>query len=70
VYVLRAARAIFWGQGPPERFHELSDAKGIEWVALGTLGACIIIFGVWPRLILDYIDIGTSMHLAALLGVK
>jgi NADH-quinone oxidoreductase subunit M len=70
VYVLRAARAIFWGQGPPERFHDLSDAKGVEWVALGTLGLCIIAFGVWPRLILDHIDLGTTEHLAAVLGVR
>lgn len=64
VYVLRAVRAIFWGQGPPERFHDLSDAKGVEWVALVTLGACIIAFGCWPRTILDFIDVGTGEHLA------
>ena len=68
VYVLRAVRAIFWGEGPPERFHDLSDAKGVEWVALGTLGVCILLFGMWPRLILDHIDNATVHHLATVLG--
>ncbi len=68
VYVLRAARAIFWGEGPPERYHDLSDAKGVEWVALVTLGAGLILFGVWPDLVLDPIDIGTTQHLAAPAG--
>ena len=66
VYVLRAVRAIFWGEGPPERYHDLEDAKGVEWVALVTLGACLILFGSWPGLVLNVIDIGTVEHLAAL----
>lgn len=66
VYVLRAVRAIFWGEGPPERFHHLSDAKGVEWVALVTLGAGIILFGSWPRLVLDPIDTGTADHIVGL----
>ncbi len=68
VYVLRATRAIFWGEGPPERFHHLSDAKGVEWIALVVLGGCLIAFGSWPRLLLDYIDVGTGEHLAHVLG--
>lgn len=68
VYVLRAARAIFWGEGPPDRYHDLSDAKGVEWVALVVLGLGLIVFGSWPRLLLDYIDVGTSLHLAAIGG--
>ncbi|MBM4366249.1 MAG: NADH-quinone oxidoreductase subunit M [Deltaproteobacteria bacterium] len=67
VYVLRAVRAIFWGEGPPERYHHLSDAKGTEWVALVLLGGCLIVFGCWPRLVLDAIDVGTSMHLPVVL---
>lgn len=68
VYVLRAVRAIFWGEGPPERFHDLTDAQGVEWVALVVLGVCIVLFGVWPRLILDHVDVGTTQHLGTLLG--
>lgn len=65
VYVLRAARAIFWGPGPSERYHDLSDARGVEWVALVTLGAGLILFGVYPDLVLAPIDTGTSEHLSA-----
>lgn len=67
VYVLRAVRAMFWGEGPPERYAHLEDARGVEWVALVTLGACIVLFGSWPRLVLDPIDMGTGQHLSALL---
>ncbi len=66
IYVLRAARAIFWGPGPHERFHELSEAKGAEWAAPVLLGACLVLFGLWPRLILDSIDTGTTAWLARL----
>jgi NADH-quinone oxidoreductase subunit M len=66
IYVLRAVRAIFWGEGPPKQYHELSDAKGPEWVALMLLGGCLLAFGCWPRLVLDAIDIGTALHLPAL----
>ncbi len=67
VYVLRAVRAIFWGEGPPAHYHELSDARGVECVALVTLGLCIILFGSIPRLVLEPIDVGTTQHLNALL---
>lgn len=67
IYVLRAVRAIFWGEGPPERYHHLSDAKGTEWVALVTLAACLIVFGSCPRLVLDYIDVATNTYLPMVL---
>ncbi|NOY24862.1 MAG: NADH-quinone oxidoreductase subunit M [Oligoflexia bacterium] len=63
VYVLRAARRIFWGAGPPARFTNLSDPVGTEWVALVVLTACLILFGVAPRLILDDIDTTTVGYL-------
>jgi NADH-quinone oxidoreductase subunit M len=65
VYVLRAARAIFWGEGPPARFQHLHDPKGAEWVALVVLGAALVVFGLAPRLILDDIDTATGEHLSA-----
>ena len=68
VYVLRAVKAIFWGEGPPARYDHLSDARGVEWVALVTLGAGIILFGVALRLLLVPIDIGTTQHLSAIVG--
>lgn len=67
IYVLRATRAIFWGPGPSERFHELTDAKGTEWAAPIILGVCLVLFGLWPRLILDSIDTGSTVWLARLI---
>jgi len=68
IYVLRAVRAIFWGQGPPERFHELSDARGTEWVALVSLGLGLLVFGFAPKLILDFIDVSTVSYLDQVVG--
>ena len=59
VYVLRAVRRIFWGQGPSQDFPDLRDAKGVELGALVLLGSAIVVFGCWPRLVLDFIDRAT-----------
>jgi len=63
VYVLRAVRQIFWGPGPSNEFHDLSDARGPEWGALWILGAALLLFGCWPSLIVDLIDCATPAHL-------
>jgi NADH-quinone oxidoreductase subunit M len=71
IYVLRAVRRIFWGEGPPEAYLAqagFGDAKGTEWVALGVLAACLVLFGVWPGLILDGIDQATVHHLGVVTG--
>jgi NADH-quinone oxidoreductase subunit M len=68
IYVLRATRAIFWGEGPPRDFHELGDARKTEWGALVLLGAFLIVLGMWPRIILDHIDPGSAMYLAKVLA--
>lgn len=65
VYVLRASRTIFWGPGPGEKHEHLHDAHGVELVAPIVLGVAIVVFGVWPRLILDLIDPSTSENLEA-----
>ena len=70
VYVLRAVRAIFWGDGPSERFHDLSDAKGPEWVALVVLGTALILFGVLPGLIVTSINDSTSAYLPDVVGTQ
>jgi NADH-quinone oxidoreductase subunit M len=64
VYVLRAIKQIFWGPGPAQSFHGLSDARRSEWGALWILGAALILFGVWPALVLDFIDRTTPSHLS------
>jgi NADH-quinone oxidoreductase subunit M len=65
IYVLRATRAIFWGVGPSGDFHELTDARRTEWGALVILGVSLVVLGVWPRLLLDYIDSGSASYLVA-----
>jgi NADH-quinone oxidoreductase subunit M len=55
-YVLRGVRAIFWGAGPAKQYTDLKDANGTEWVALIMLGGSIILLGVYPNLLLDFID--------------
>ncbi len=68
VYVLRATRGVFWGPGPAPEFHDLHDARGTEWVALGVLAALLIVLGVWPRFGLDFIDRATGEYLPAVAG--
>lgn len=68
VYVLRAVRAIFWGKGPSREFSDLSDARGTEWAALWILGLSLIAFGVWPELILVFIDRTTPDYLLLVLA--
>jgi len=64
VYVLRACKVIFWGPAPSAdhgHAHELSDPKRAEWAAPLVLGASLVVFGFWPRLLMAFIDI-TSVH--------
>ncbi len=68
IYVLRATRAIFWGEGPSHDFHELTDAKRTEWGALVILGTCLVLLGLWPRLLMDHIDRGSVTYLTGLLA--
>jgi NADH-quinone oxidoreductase subunit M len=68
VYVLRASRSIFWGEGDPEKLSHLRDAGGVEWAPLWSLGLAIVALGVWPRIALDFIQPATIAHLTAVLG--
>jgi NADH-quinone oxidoreductase subunit M len=69
IYVLRATRSIFWGPGPTDDFHELADARRTEWGSLVLLGAGLVVLGVWPRLVMDAIDIGSARYLPMVLGI-
>ena len=66
VYVLRATKAIFWGPAPVGEFAHLEDAKRTEWVAPLVLGAALVVFGFWPRLLLDFIDLTSTSWLRQL----
>ena len=69
IYVLRATRSIFWGPGPTDDFHELTDARRTEWGSLVLLGTGLVVLGVWPRLLMDMIDIGSSRYLPMVLAM-
>jgi NADH-quinone oxidoreductase subunit M len=60
VYVLRVTKQIFWGPPSPDpHFQNLPDARGPEWVALWILAFAIVLFGVWPSLVLGPVDTAT-----------
>lgn len=69
VYVLRVGRDIFFGEGPrSDDIHHLTDARRSEWGALWVLGACLVVFGSHPRLILDFIHVATLEYLPRAAG--
>jgi NADH-quinone oxidoreductase subunit M len=63
VYVLRAVNRIFLGPPNPD-FPDLPDARGMEWVTLVVLGGLLLVFGLYPRLLLDSIDVGVVEFLS------
>jgi NADH-quinone oxidoreductase subunit M len=67
VYVLRAAKQIFWGP-PSPHFHHLEDARGPEWVAICILVAVIVVFGMVPGIALGPVDTATVPLLLRIIG--
>jgi len=67
IYVLRAVNRIFLGP-KNERFPDLPDARRVEWVTLIVLGGLLILFGLYPRLLLDSIQVGVGELLAGFGG--
>ncbi|HYS16265.1 MAG TPA: NADH-quinone oxidoreductase subunit M, partial [Candidatus Binatia bacterium] len=61
--VLRVAKQIFWGP-PSSHFHDLTDARGPEWVALVALVFVLVLFGMAPGLAIAPIDTATVPLLA------
>jgi NADH-quinone oxidoreductase subunit M len=55
-YILRVAKAIFWGQHTASDYPDLQDLKGTEWVAPIILAGSILVFGFAPELLLQFID--------------
>lgn len=66
VYVLRATKNIFWGPPPTGEFAHLNDARSTEWFAPIMLSTALVVFGFWPRLLLDFIDVTTTSWLTQL----
>jgi NADH-quinone oxidoreductase subunit M len=67
VYVLRVTRQIFWGP-PSPHFHDLTDARGPEWVALCLLVSVLVLFGMIPGLALAPVDTATVPLLSRILS--
>jgi len=63
VYVLRACKTILWGPPPTGEYAHLSDVRGTEWGAPLVLGTALVLFGVWPRFLLDFIDLTSAAFL-------
>jgi NADH-quinone oxidoreductase subunit M len=59
IYVLRAVRMIFLGPPNPD-YEEIEDARGVEWVTLYVLGGLLIVLGLFPRILLDAIQVGVA----------
>jgi NADH-quinone oxidoreductase subunit M len=69
VYVLRVGKHIFWGpKAEDPHFHDLPDAQGPEWAALGILVFVIVLFGIAPSLALAHVDSATIPLLARVTG--
>ena len=69
IYVLRVARYIFWGpKSADPHFHDLPDAQGPEWAALGILVFVLVLFGVMPSLAIGPVDTATVPLLMRLTG--
>lgn len=64
IYVLRACKTIFWGPKPTGEYAHLEDPRRTEWAAPLVLGAALIVFGFWPRFLLDFIDVTSTALLA------
>jgi NADH-quinone oxidoreductase subunit M len=63
VYVLRAVKTIFWGPPPTGEFAHLKDAQKTEWGAILVLSTALVVFGFWPRFLLDFIDVTSTSFL-------
>jgi NADH-quinone oxidoreductase subunit M len=59
VYILRMLGKILYGPRRVE-WDKLTDIKGPEWVPLLVLGSVLIIFGIFPSLLMDLINSGVS----------
>ena len=58
IYVLRMLQHIFLGPFRAEDYHELSDARATEWVAITSLAAGLLVVGVYPAPLVTLIDTG------------
>ncbi len=55
-YILWTIQRVFMGEMKSESYKKFPDLNFREVFALAPLGILCIVFGVWPRLILDFMD--------------
>ena len=67
LYLLRAFRKIFWGQ---VNEHEIAptDSQGVEHFALFCIALILVIIGIYPSLLLDFIDKTSSYYFNLLIS--
>ncbi len=58
IYILRASKRIFFGAYKNRNHQSLIDATGYEWIAPIILSGTLIAFGIYPKLLLDPINVG------------
>lgn len=63
-YALRVLRLVWVGDLPRRDEQPATDARGVEWWVLGTLGSAAVVLGVAPGLLLSL----TSAEVATLIG--
>jgi len=51
-YILRMAQKVFFGPLNPA-YEQIGDAIGVERIPLALLSGVMILFGIWPRLLID-----------------
>jgi NADH-quinone oxidoreductase subunit M len=69
IYVLRVVGQIFWGpKSADPHLHDLPDAQGPEWAALGILVFVLVLFGVLPSIAIAPVDTATGPLLLRLMG--
>ncbi|MGI6648543.1 MAG: complex I subunit 4 family protein [Bacillota bacterium] len=65
VYILRMLGNILFGPRKPE-WDKLTDIKGPEWVPLIVLGSVLVVFGIFPSLLMDMVNSGVTSLFARL----
>jgi NADH-quinone oxidoreductase subunit M len=59
IYILYMFKEIFLGELNP-KYSKLSDIDFREWVSLAPLSFFIFLFGVWPKCIIDIMDVSVQ----------
>ena len=59
IYVLRVVQKVFFGPRN-SRWDHLTDAHGVEMVPIVVLCGVLVLFGIFPSLLVDPINVGVG----------